>query len=468
MALNSGDPKADTDASEVRGRLEDAGVEFVFGAYVDAYGVPKSKCVPIEHLEDWAAGSELYTVGALEGMGELGPNEDECMGIPDLSSLVILPWNPRYALAAADLYFHGEPYTHDSRRVLHRQLDAAADLGFGLNMGVEPEVYVLRNVDGTWKPWIEEDLYNDPTRGYDIETTVLASGFLEPMVRYMNQLGWDVYSFDHEGGDGQYEFDFAYTDALTMADRMLVFRLMAKHVARELGCIATFMPKPWSEAFGSGAHLNLSLYDLDTDENVFDANGVGTDEPATTAEEVAYSKLAYQFTAGVLEHAEAITAVACPTVNSYKRLTPRGLMREMSWAPVYRAYGDNNRTLMCRLPMNRKCLELRTADGACNFYLATAIALAAGLDGIRRNLDPGDPVNFNTYDFSPQELREKGVHRLPTNLGEAIEAFDSSDFAREVFGESFHADFVEQKRHEWEQYSLVVGDWEREQYLHRW
>jgi glutamine synthetase len=452
---------------EIRQQLEAAGVEFLFGAYVDAYGVPKSKVVPIAHLEDWVAGSELYTVGALEGMGDLGPNEDECVSIPDLNSLVILPWNPRYALAAADLYFHGEPYSHDSRRMLRAQLQAAAELGFGLNLGVEPEVYVLRDVDGTFRPWIEEDLLNAATRGYDVETTLLAASFLEPMVKYMNNLGWDVYSFDHEGGDGQYEFDFRYTDGLTMADRMLVFRLMTKQVARELGCIATYMPKPWSSAFGSGAHFNMSLCDVETGGNVFenpDSNG----GQAVKAGEDRYSKLAYHFTAGVLEHADAITAVVCPTVNSYKRLTPRGLMREMSWAPVYRAYGFNNRTLMCRLPMNRTCLELRTADSACNFYLGAAITLAAGLDGIRRSLDPGEAVNFNTYDFSARELESRGVHRLPTTLGEAVDAFEASSFAKEVFGETFHADFVKQKRHEWEQYSLVVGEWERELYMHLW
>ncbi len=247
-----------------RRRLEAAGVRYVFGSYTDLNGVPKSKCVPLAHLESMARGSELYTVGALEGMGKLGPNEDECVSIPDLDTLTVLPWDTRYALAAADLYFHGAPYSHDSRRVLRRQVEAAAAMGYRLDMGVEPEVYVLRQVDGKWRPFVAEDLDNAPTRGYDLEATMLAEPFLGPMVAYMNELGWDVFSFDHEGGDGQYEFDFGYTDALAMADRMVVFRLMAKHVARSLGCIATFMPKPWSQAFGSGAHYNLSLAETPT------------------------------------------------------------------------------------------------------------------------------------------------------------------------------------------------------------
>jgi glutamine synthetase len=443
----------------LRDRLKEDGVKYLFGAFVDGDGVPKSKCVPIDHMESMAAGSELYTVGALEGMGELGPNEDECEGHPDLAALTVLPWDTRYALAPADLTFHGEPYSHDSRHVLKRQLAAAAELGFSLNMGVEPEVYVLREVDGGFESWVPHDAVNLPTRGYDLEATMMADGFLEPMVEYINELGWDVYSFDHEGGDGQYEFEFRYTDALAMADRMLIFRLLAKHVARGLGCIASFMPKPFPDNFGSGAHLNLSLADLETGENRFAIpDGAGGE---------AYSPLARQFTAGVLEHAGAITAVVCPTVNSYKRLMPIGLMDQISWAPVYRAYGHNNRTLMCRLPINRHCLELRIADSACNFYLAAAITLAAGLDGIRRGLDPGEPVNVDTYEVGEEALAAAGVRRLPQDLNAAVTELAADELARDVLGSEFHATFVAARTREWREYNTVVGQWELDRYLQR-
>jgi glutamine synthetase len=458
-----------TEVQEARRRLEAAGVRYVFGAYTDLNGVPKSKCVPLSHFESMAAGSELYTVGALEGMGKLGPNEDECVGIPDLDSLTVLPWDTRYALAAADLYFRGQPYDHDSRRVLRRQMEAAAAMGYRPNLGVEPEVYVLRQVDGEWRPFVASDLDNAPTRGYDLEATMLADPFLDPMVTYLDELGWDVYSFDHEGGDGQYEFDFGYTDALAMADRMVVFRLLAKHVARTLGCIATFMPKPWSEAFGSGAHYNLSLADPASGANLFQAEGgqpgaAGVDDRPDRG----YSELAYRFTAGVLEHAGAITAVVCPTVNSYKRMLPRGLMNEISWAPVYRAYGHNNRTLMCRLPMNRRCLELRIADSACNFYLGAAITLAAGLEGIQRRLKAGDPVNIDTYSVGEKELEASGVRRVPATLGQAIDEFEADPLAREVFGPELHATYVRVRSDEWREYNTVVGEWERQRYLHLW
>jgi glutamine synthetase len=249
----------------------------------------------------------------------------------------------------------------------------------------------------------------------------------------------------------------------------VVFRLLAKHVARSLGCIATFMPKPWSEAFGSGAHYNLSLAEAGGGRNLFQASG---GEPGAQGvgdrPDRGYSELAYQFTAGVLEHAGAITAVVCPTVNSYKRMLPRGLMNEISWAPVYRAYGHNNRTLMCRLPMNRRCLELRIADSACNFYLGAAITLAAGLDGIQRRLKAGDPVNVDTYTVGDEELKASGVRRVPATLGEAVDEFEDDPLAKEVFGANLHATYARVRRDEWREYNTVVGEWERERYLHLW
>ena len=452
-----------SDLDVIKQQLVGAGVRYLFGAYVDIHGVPKSKAVPIEHFDEMVKGSELYTVGALEGMGELGPNEDECVSIPDPSTFVVLPWDHRYAMAASDLYFHDKPYDHDCRHVLKRQIQAAEELGFIMNMGVEPEVYVLRETNGEWLPFVADDMENDPTRGYDLETTMQADVFLEPMVQYLNELGWDVYSFDHEGGDGQYEFDFGYTDVLTMADRMLIFRLMSKHVARNIGCIATFMPKPWSDAFGSGAHLNVSLANRKGGRNLFQA-----EDKEKSRNGRGYSELAYHFTAGMLRHAEAITAVVCPTVNSYKRMEPYGRMREMSWAPVYSAYGHNNRTLTCRLPMNRYCLEVRQADSACNFYLGAAMTLAAGLEGIREKLDPGDAVEFDTYSKTDEELEQAGIHRVSRTLGHALQKFESDGLAKEVFGEAFHGTFLKYKRREWNEFCLEVTPWERKRYLRLW
>ncbi|MSO38686.1 MAG: hypothetical protein EXQ69_10660 [Acidimicrobiia bacterium] len=440
---------------ELKRLLAAQGVKYFFGAYTDVHGVPKSKTVPLAHLESAAKGSELYTVGALQGMGDLGPHENECMAIPDLSRVVVLPWDKRFAVAPADLYLNGEPYSHDPRRVLRDVTAKAKKMGFKANVGIEPELYVMRQSGTGWEPLVPSDRWNSPTRGYDLESTMLADAFLEPMVEHMTALDWGVYSFDHEGGDGQYEFAFNYTDALTMADRMVLFRLMAKHVARGLGCVATFMPKPFADDFGSASHINISLAD-GAERNVFaDRDGKK------------YSKLSRQFTAGVLEHAGAIAAVVAPIVNSYKRFTSRGQMDEISWAPVNRAWGDNNRTLMCRLPVNRHCLEVRIADGSVNFYLGIALVLAAGLDGIERDLDPGKPVNENTYKLTAEELGKYGALGLPKSLDEAIGEFERDKLAQEVFGEKFHRTYITTKRDEWNEYNTVVTDWEMRKYFHR-
>lgn len=440
-------------AVELSNTLADQGVRYVFGFYVDVHGVPKSKCVPVASLESMADGSELYTVGALEGMGELGPHEDECQGFPDLERLVVLPWDRQIALAPSTLKLEGELYSHDSRNVLLQQVQRAADMGFVPNVGIEPEFYVVRPTENGWEPLVPSDRLNEPTRGYDLEATILAKDFLDPMARYMAELGWGLYSFDHEGGDGQYEFNFNYADALTMADRMVMFRLMAKHCARQLGCIATFMPKPFRDDFGSAAHINISLADAASGRNAF-ADGNGP----------AYSDVSRHFTAGVLAHGDAVTAVTCPTVNSYKRFTSKGFMREISWAPIYRAWGNNNRTLMCRLPVNRHCLEVRTADAAVNYYLGIAMVLAAGLDGIEQKLDPGEPLNVDTYKMDPAELPHMA---LPTTFEQSLAAFESDDLARRTFGKDFHRTFAEYMGRECHEYQSVVTDWELARYLQR-
>jgi glutamine synthetase len=442
-----------TTAADISRKLADQGVRYVFGFYVDVHGVPKSKCVPVASLESMSRGSELYTVGALEGMGDLGPHEDECQGFPDLDRLVVLPWDRQIALAPSTLKLNDELYPQDSRNILLQQVQRAAQLGFTANVGIEPEFYVVRPTEKGWEPLVPGDRLNEPTRGYDLEATVLAKDFLDPMAQYMAELGWGLYSFDHEGGDGQYEFNFDYADALTMADRMVLFRLMAKHCARRLGCIATFMPKPFQNDFGSAAHINISLADTDTGRNAFaaaDGNG--------------YSDVARQFTAGVLAHGDAITAVTCPTVNSYKRFTSKGFMDEISWAPIYRAWGNNNRTLMCRLPVNRHCLEVRTADAAVNYYLGIAMVLAAGLDGIEQELDPGEPLNVDTYKLDPAELHGKS---LPATFETAIAELETDGLAQRTFGKEFHRTFVDYMRGECREYQSVVTDWETARYLQR-
>ncbi len=282
---------------------------------------------------------------------------------------------------------------------------------------------------------------------------------LDPMVKAMNECGFGVFSFDAEGGDGQAEFDFEYAPALKMADRLVLFRLMAKQIAKKVGLEATFMPKPYTEAWGSGAHFNMSLTDPATGRNLF--------RDASDPRSRGWSKVAYGFVAGILRHAPALAAICTPTVNSFKRLRPRLSDGTVSWAPVWAAYGDNNRSCMLRLPRNRPCVENRGVDSAANPYLAAAFLLAAGLEGVTEELDPGEPIEDLTYDWA--ETGPKGgdlsAARLPRTLLEAVDAFQADPLTQKVFSGHFIDNYVEMKLAEWDDYHGRVSEWERATYL---
>jgi len=431
-----------------RRRLEAAGVEFCFSTYVDIHGVPKAKTNPLTAFEKMAYGSELFTVGAMEGMGLIGPHEDECAAVPDLNTLIVCPWNKKIGYFFGDLYYHGAPYQNDSRQILKQQLQRAAALGFQMNLGMETEFYVLRIDEKRSRHILARDRYQGTCPAYDIYQTMGSMAFLEPMSNYMDELGWNLYSFDQEGGHSQFEFDFKYTDALTMCDRFIFLRLMAKQVAEQIGATATFLPKPFANDFRSACHFNMSLADVETGSNRFAPE---TDlNPLAQSHGVAMSKLAYHFAAGVLRHAAAITAVTSPTYNSYQGLIAQGDMPDISWAPVIVAYGRNNRSAMLRFPLNRYCVENRAPDISCNPYLAAAVQLAAGLEGIEQELDPGKPLNQNCYDLSRSELKEIGMKFLPRTLLHSLEAFEADPLIDQVFGTEFKEIYLKQKLKEWD------------------
>jgi glutamine synthetase len=285
---------------------------------------------------------------------------------------------------------------------------------------------------------------------------LLALDWLDELVEAMNALGWGVYSFDHEDANGQFETDFGYADGLVTADRVTFFKLMAREIARRHGLIASFMPKPFADRTGSGAHFNMSLADLGSGANLF--------EPEN-GEAGGVSVLARQFIAGVLRHARAICAVIAPTVNSYKRLVAQGSMSGFTWAPVFICYGNNNRTNMLRIPSPGGRVECRAADISCNPYLGAAMILSAGLEGIREQLDPGDPNLVNAYTLTPDQRAERGLHLLPRTLGEAVDAFAADPLSKKVFGDAMFEAFVTYKHEEWESYHCAVSDWEQARYL---
>ncbi|MBJ3775967.1 glutamine synthetase [Acuticoccus mangrovi] len=451
--------------ADVRRTLQDAGVKYCLATYVDIHGVPKAKAVPLSHFENMCAGSELFTVGAMEGMGLIGPEKDECAVVPDLDSLMILPWDTRFAWFAGDLTFHGAPYPNCSRTILKRTLAAARAAGYGMNLGVETEFYVFRRT-GDDVTGVQERQHLGLCPGYDVHQIMQSMPFLDRMVEAMNALGWDVYSFDAEGGQGQHELDFAYADALTMCDRLIFFRYMAKAIAQEMGLVASFMPKPFSSDFRSGAHFNMSLYRPETGDNLFAGDGDAAGLAGRHG--IPFPDIGYHFVAGLLAHAPALTAVTCPTHNSYKGLVAQGQMADMSWAPVLTAYGKNNRSAMLRLPMNRPCVENRAPDIACNFYLGAALSLAAGLEGVAAAADPGAPMNDNLYlklgaPSATGRIALAGggsVMRLPRTLLEALQAFETDPLVPATLGEEMAGIFLDWKLKEWDRdfYAVDAGE----------
>jgi len=244
-----------------------------------------------------------------------------------------------------------------------------------------------------------------------------------------------------------------------MSDRLVFFRMMVGEIARKHGLFASWMPKPFADRTGSGAHYNMSLAD-ESGANLFAA----VDDPRGCG----LTTLGYQFIAGVLRHAHAICAVIAPTVNSYKRLVKQGSMSGLTWAPVFACYGDNNRTNMLRIPKGGGRVECRAADSANNPYLGGALMLAAGLEGIREQLDPGDPNRDNLYRLTEADLVERGIGWLPRSLGEAIDALEADPLVRSVFGDEMYESFVAEKRGEWDGYTAHVSAWETERYLRFW
>jgi glutamine synthetase len=435
--------------------LETKGVRYAFASYVDLHGVSKGKMVPIAHLDRMMSGSELFTGAALDGVPQ-AVSDDEVATLPDPQSVIVLPWKNEVAWFASDLYLHDQPFEACSRNILKRQLADAATLGYRFNLGMETEFFILRD-DEHGQPVAVSARDTAAKPCYDLRLLLDNYGPVTELVEAMNTLGWDVYSFDHEDANGQFETDFMYADALTMADRFVFFRFMANEIARKHGYYASFMPKPFVDRTGSGAHYNMSLADLATGANLF--------ETANDARGCGISQLAYHFIAGVLKHGAAISAVIAPTVNSYKRLVRQGSMSGFTWAPVFICYGNNNRTNMIRVPMAGGRIECRAADIACNPYLGAALVLAAGLEGIRAGLDPGEPHRENMYLYSEDELKNMGVSWLPRNLEEAIDAFEADPLSKTVFGETMFNAYVDYKRQEWREYHNYVSDWERKRYL---
>jgi glutamine synthetase len=450
------DHRADpSDHRTLQASLADKGVRFALASYVDIHGRMKAKCVPLTHIDDMLGGSELFTGAALDGVPQ-DISDDELAAMPDRASCIQLPWKPELAWFASDLHLDGKPFEACSRSILKRQLARAEKLGFRFNLGIEMEYFIFKD-DAVGQPVTVSPRDHLAKPCYDLRLLTDHFDLVAELVDAINALGWDVFSFDHEDGNGQFEIDFRYADALTMADRFVFFRYMANELAQKHGCYVSFMPKPFADRTGSGAHFNMSLADPATGKNMFES----ADDPR----QCGLSNLGYHFIGGILDHAHAVTACIAPTVNSYKRLVKQGSMTGSTWAPIFACYGGNNRTNMLRIPSAGGRVECRAADIATNPYLGAAMLLAAGLEGIERRREPGDPHLENLYRVSSEQMRERGITLLPRTLLEAVEAMERDPLSRDVLGELMFTTFTQFKRQEWEQYHNHVSDWERDRYL---
>ena len=426
-------------------------IRYLLAQFVDIHGAAKAKAVPVEHYDMVIGDGAGFAGFAVWGLG-MGPHGPDFMGVGDPSTITEVPWMPGFARIACDGHVRGEPYGYCSRVALKRQLQRLADRGYTLYTGIEPEFMLLKRTERGLAPFDATDGADKPC--YDYKGLARVSPILDDLTRHLRSVGIDVYQIDHEDANGQFEINFTYADGLKSADHLTFFKMAASEVAKAHGAIATFMPKPFSNRTGTGAHYHLSIGTAGQ-KNAFhdksDSRGLGL------------SQLGYWFLGGLLHHAPALAAVCAPTVNSYKRLVVGRSLSGATWAPAYITYGDNNRTACVRIPYGR--IEMRLPDGSANPYLATAAIAAAGLDGIDRRLNPGEPLNINLYDLTPEEISARGIGLLPQSLSEALDALAADEVVQSGLGKDLAQEFLRLKRMEWVEYSRYVGDWETERYL---
>lgn len=431
--------------------IDEHKIKYVLAQFVDIHGSAKTKSVPVSGLQTVIDSGAGFAGFAICGMG-MEPHGPDFMAKGDLSTLTAVPWQPGYGRIVCVGHVNNEPHPYDSRYVLMRQVERLNARGWTLNTGLEPEFSLFRrDAEGTLCSVDASDNLDKPC--YDYKGLSRSRQFLENLTEALQKVDFDIYQIDHEDANGQFEINYTYSDALTSADRFTFFRMAAGEVANDLGMICSFMPKPDPKRAGNGMHFHLSIADA-VNKNLFhdasDSRGMGL------------SKMAYHFAAGLLAHGPALCAFAAPTVNSYKRLVVGRSLSGSTWAPAFVAYGSNNRSAMVRVPYGR--LEFRLPDAGCNPYLVSAAIIAAGLDGIDRKLDAGDPCNENLYSLSLEEIAGRGIATLPQSLKEACDALEADPLFRETMGSEIVNEFIELKRMEWVEYSRHVSDWEIKRY----
>lgn len=430
---------------------KDKGVKYFMISYTDLFGGQRAKLVPAQAIagmqEDGAgfAGFATYL--------DLTPAHPDMLAVPDPSSVIQLPWKKDVAWVAGNCMMGGKTVDQAPRNVLNKLVSEAAEMGLNVKTGIEAEFFLL-TPDGS-QISDEYDTAGKPC--YDQQAVMRRYDVIAEICDYMLEMGWNPYQNDHEDANGQFEMNWDFDDAVITADRHSFFKFMTKSVAEKHGFRATFMPKPIEGLTGNGCHAHISVWDTETGK----VNAFAADKGTGETGELGLSDQGRAFLGGIMKHASALAAITNPTVNSYKRINAPRTISGATWAPNTVTWTGNNRTHMVRVPGPGR-FELRLPDGAVNPYLLQAIIIAAGLDGIRTNADPGPRRDIDMY---AEGHKIKDAPRLPLNMLDALRLYDKDTSLKAAMGEEFSAAYLKLKHAEWNEFCTHFTTWEKENTL---
>ena len=435
---------------EIMQIIEDENIHFFRLQFVDILGAMKNVALPKSQIGKALDGNIMFDGSSIDGFVRI--DESDMYLKPDYNTFTVLPWRNRDGVAAAriicDVYkSDGTPFIGCPRVNLKRVLAEAKELGFTMNVGTECEFFLFeKDEDG-----LPTTITNDVAGYFSLDPEDKANDCRREIIEVLEQMGFEIEASHHEVAEGQHEINFKYADALTAADNTVTFKWVVKSIAAKYNLHATFMPKPIFGINGSGMHTNQSLFNLDGTNAFFDEK-----------DPLQLSKVAYSYIAGALKGARGFSAVTNPLVNSYKRLVPG------YEAPVYAAWSASNRSALIRIPASRGLstrTEIRCPDPTCNPYLALAMMLNSGLDGVKNNLTPPAEVKRDIFKMTTAEMEAEGISVMPGSLKEAIEELKASPIAKATLGEHIYEKYIIAKEKEWDSFRTAVTDWELEKYL---
>jgi glutamine synthetase len=433
--------------------IKEKNVNFFRLQFVDIFGLMKNIAIPRSQIEKALDGQIMFDGSSIEGFVRI--NESDMYLKPDYNTFVVLPWREKDGSNAAriicDVYkADGTPFAGCPRGNLKRVMAEAKKLGYTMNVGTECEFFLFRR-DEEGRPTTITD---DVTGYFDVEPDDAGIDCRREIINTLEAMGFEIEASHHEVAEGQHEINFKYADALTAADNTITFKWVVRSIAAEFGLAATFMPKPIFGINGSGMHTNQSLFNLDGTNAFFDEKGP-----------LQLSDVAYKYIAGIMKNARGFAAITNPLVNSYKRLVAG------YEAPVYIAWSASNRSALIRIPASRGMgtrTEVRCPDPTCNPYLAFAMMLCSGLDGVKHNLPIPAATNVDIFEMTAEEKVEAGIASLPANLHEAIQELRANPIATEALGEHILEKYIEGKEKEWDAFRTAVTDWELGNYLSKY